>query len=135
MPKQIFVNLPIADMQNSQAFFKSLGFSFNPQFTNDQGACMVVSDDIYVMLLVTDFFQTFTGKPVADANKSTEVLIALSCDSRAEVDDLVARALAAGGSAPRQPQDHGFMYAHGFEDLDGHIWELVYMVPGEMPEA
>ena len=91
MPKQIFVNLPIADMQKSQAFFKSLGFSFNPQFTNDQGACMVVSDDIYVMLLVTDFFQTFTGKPVADANKSTEVLIALSCDSRAEVDDLVAR--------------------------------------------
>ena len=135
MHKQIFVNLPINDMQKSQAFFKKLGYSFNPDFTNDQGACMVVSDDIYVMLLVTDFFQTFTGKPVADANKSTEVLIALSCDSRAEVDDLVARALAAGGSAPRQPQDHGFMYAHGFEDLDGHIWELVYMVPGEMPEA
>ncbi|MGY6269336.1 VOC family protein [Achromobacter denitrificans] len=135
MSKQIFVNLPIANMQKSQAFFKSLGFAFNPQFTNDQGACMVVSDDIYVMLLVTDFFKTFTGKPVADANKSTEVLIALSCDSRAEVDGLVAKALAAGATAPRPPQDHGFMYAHGFEDLDGHIWELVHMVPGETPSV
>jgi len=135
MHNQIFVNLPINDMQKSQAFFKSLGFSFNPQFTNDQGACMVVSDSIYVMLLVKDFFQTFTGKPVADATKTTEVLIALSCDSRAEVDEQVKRALAAGGAAPRQPQDHGFMYAHGFEDLDGHVWELIYMVPGEVPNA
>ncbi len=135
MHNQIFVNLPINDMQKSQAFFKSLGFSFNPQFANDQGACMVVSDSIYVMLLVKDFFQTFTGKPVADATKTTEVLIALSCDSRAEVDEQVKRALAAGGTAPRQPQDHGFMYAHGFEDLDGHVWELIYMVPGEVPNA
>nr|QIQ10834.1 hypothetical protein HHGNLEAM_00011 [uncultured bacterium] len=135
MHNQIFVNLPINDMQKSQAFFKSLGFSFNPQFTNDQGACMVVSDSIYVMLLLKDFFQTFTGKPVADATKTTEVLIALSCDSRAEVDEQVKRALAAGGTAPRQPQDHGFMYAHGFEDLDGHVWELVYMAPGEVPNA
>ncbi|MDH1304863.1 VOC family protein [Achromobacter sp. GD03932] len=135
MHNQIFVNLPINDMQKSQAFFKSLGFSFNPQFTNDQGACMVVSDSIYVMLLVKDFFQTFTGKPVADATKTTEVLIALSCDSRAAVDEQVKRALAAGGTAPRQPQDHGFMYAHGFEDLDGHVWELIYMVPGEVPNA
>ncbi len=135
MHNQIFVNLPINDMQKSQAFFKSLGFSFNPLFTKDQGACMVVSDSIYVMLLVKDFFQTFTGKPVADATKTTEVLIALSCDSRAEVDEQVKRALAAGGTAPRQPQDHGFMYAHGFEDLDGHVWELIYMVPGEVPNA
>jgi len=135
MHNQIFVNLPINDMQKSQAFFKGLGFSFNPQFTNDQGACMVVSENIYVMLLVKDFFQTFTGKPVADANQTTEVLIALSCDSRAEVDEQVARALAGGGTAPRQPQDHGFMYAHGFEDLDGHVWELVYMVPGEVPNV
>ncbi len=135
MHKQIFVNLPISDMQKSQAFFKSLGFTFNPQFTNDQGACMVVSDDIYVMLLVKPFFQGFTGKPIADATQSTEVLVALSCESRAEVDDLVTRAKAAGGTAPRQPQDHGFMYAHGFEDLDGHIWEVFYMVPGETPQA
>lgn len=135
MHKQIFVNLAIGDMQKSQAFFKRLGFTFNPQFTNDQGACMVISDNIYAMLLTKDFFQGFTGKPLVDATQATEVLIALSCDSRAEVDDLVARALAAGGTAPRAPQDHGFMYAHGFEDLDGHIWELVYMVPGEATGA
>ena len=122
-------------MQKSQAFFKSLGFTFNPQFTNDQGACMVVSDDIYVMLLVKPFFQGFTGKPIADATQSTEVLIALSCESRAEVDDLVARAKAAGATVPRQPQDHGFMYGHGFDDLDGHIWEVFYMMPGETPQA
>lgn len=135
MHKQIFVNLAIGDMQKSQDFFKRLGFSFNPEFTNDQGACMIVGDNIFVMLLVKDFFQGFTNKPLADAAKSTEVLIALSCESRAEVDDLVARAVAAGGTAPREPQDHGFMYAHGFEDLDGHIWELVYMVPGEPANA
>jgi predicted lactoylglutathione lyase len=135
MHKQIFVNLPIRDMQKSQAFFKSLGFTFNPQFTNDQGACMVVGDNIYVMLLVKPFFQGFTGKPIADATQSTEVLIALSCESRAEVDDLVARAIAAGGTAPRAPQDHGFMYSHGFDDLDGHIWEVFHMVPGETPQA
>ncbi|MBB1624221.1 VOC family protein [Achromobacter sp. UMC71] len=136
MHKQIFVNLPISDMQKSQAFFKRLGFTFNPQFTNDQGACMVVSDDIYVMLLVKPFFQGFTGKPIADATKSTEVLIALSCESRAEVDDLVARAKAAGATVPRQPQEHGgVMYSHGFDDLDGHIWEVFYMAPGEPPQA
>ena len=135
MHKQIFVNLPIADMQKSQAFFKQLGYTFNPDFTNDQGACMVVGENLYVMLLVKDFFQGFTGKPVADATQSTEVLVCLSCESRAEVDDLVARAVAAGGSAPRPPQDYGFMYGHGFEDLDGHIWELAYMEPGAKPNA
>jgi len=135
MHKQIFVNLPIADMQKSQAFFKKLGYTFNPDFTNDQGACMVVGDNLYIMLLVKDFFQGFTGKPVADATQSTEVLVCLSCESRAEVDDLVARAVAAGGSSPRPPQDYGFMYGHGFEDLDGHIWELAYMEPGAKPNA
>ncbi|MEN4918057.1 VOC family protein [Achromobacter spanius] len=135
MHKQIFVNLPIADMQKSQAFFKQLGYTFNPDFTNDQGACMVVGDNLYIMLLVKDFFQGFTGKPVADATQSTEVLVCLSCESRAEVDDLVARAVAAGGSSPRPPQDYGFMYGHGFEDLDGHIWELAYMEPGAKPNA
>lgn len=134
MHKQIFVNLPISHMQKSQDFFKRLGFTFNPDYTNDQGACMIIGDNIYAMLLVNDYFQGFTGKPVADATKSTEVLIALSCESRAEVDDLVARAVAAGGTAPRAPQDHGFMYAHGFEDLDGHVWELLHMVE-EAPNA
>jgi len=135
MHKKIFVNIAIGDMQKSQAFFKQLGFTFNPQFTNEQGACMVISDDIYAMLLTRDFFKGFTDKPLVDAKQATEVLICLSCESRAEVDDLVARARAAGASVPREPQDHGFMYGHGFEDLDGHIWELVYMVPGEVPAA
>lgn len=135
MHKQIFVNIAINDMQKSQDFFKTLGFTFNPDFTNEQGACMVISDDIYAMLLTRDFFQGFTGKPLVDAKEATEVLICLSCESRAEVDDLVARARAAGGAVPREPQDHGFMYAHGFEDLDGHIWELVHMAPGEVTAA
>lgn len=133
MARKIFVNLPIKDMERSRAFFSALGFSFNPQFSNEQGACMVISEDIYAMLLVESFFQTFTKKPIADAKKSTEVLVCLSCDSRAEVDALVKKALAAGGTAPNAPQDHGFMYAHGFEDLDGHVWELVWMDPAAAP--
>ncbi len=128
MSRQIYVNLPIKNMERSKAFFDKLGFSFNPQFTNDQGACMVVADgSIYVMLLVESFFKTFTKKSVADATRSTEVLVCLSCESRAEVDELVAKARAAGATVPNAPQDHGFMYGHGFEDLDGHIWELAYM--------
>ncbi|HSI55230.1 MAG TPA: VOC family protein [Ramlibacter sp.] len=133
MSRKIFVNLPIKNMERSQAFFKSLGFSFNPQFTNEQGACMVVSDDIFVMLLVEPFFQTFTKKSIADATKTTEVLVCLSCESRAEVDSLVKKALAAGGTSPNPPQDHGFMYGHGFTDLDGHIWELAYMDMSAVP--
>jgi predicted lactoylglutathione lyase len=132
MSRKIFVNLPIKNMERAQAFFKSLGFSFNPQFTNEQGACMVVSDDIFVMLLVEPFFQTFTRKPIADATRTTEVLVCLSCDSRAEVDALVKKAIAAGGTSPNPPQDHGFMYGHGFTDLDGHIWELAYMDPAHV---
>jgi len=131
MSRKIFVNLPIGDMQRSRAFFSALGFRFDPKYTNDQGACMVVAEDIYVMLLVEPFFQTFTKKPVADARQSTEVLVCLSCISREEVDELVRKALAAGGTAPNPVQDHGFMYAHGFEDLDGHVWELVWMKPDD----
>lgn len=127
MSKQIFVNLPVKDLAKTQAFFSALGFQYNAQFTNELAACMVVSENISVMLLTEPFFQTFTKKPVADARQTTEVLLCLSCDSRAEVDALVAKALAAGGTAPNPVQDHGFMYAHGFEDIDGHQWELVYM--------
>jgi predicted lactoylglutathione lyase len=130
---QIFVNLPVKNVERSCAFFSALGYSFNPQFSNDSALCMVVSDTIHVMLLAEPFFQTFTAKPIADASRSTEVLICLSCASRAEVDGLVAKALAAGGTAPRAPQDHGFMYGHGFEDPDGHIWELMYMDPSAAP--
>lgn len=133
MGRKIFVNLPIKDMKRSQAFFRALGFDFNPQFTNEQGACMVIAEDIYAMLLVEPFFQTFTKKPVADAKKGTEVLVCLSCESRDEVDDLVRKALAAGATAPNAPQDHGFMYGHGFEDLDGHVWELMWMDPAAAP--
>ncbi len=131
--QQIFVNLPIKNMERSQAFFKSLGYSFNPQFTNDQGASLVLGANLFAMLLVEPFFQTFTKKKIADATQSVEVLVCLSCSSRAEVDELVQKALAAGGTTPNAPQDHGFMYAHGFEDLDGHVWELVYMEPGAAP--
>ena len=127
MLRQIFVNLPIQDMARSQAFFKALGLSFNPRFTNEQGACLEIAENIYAMLLVKPFFQGFTKLPVADATQTTEVLIALSCDSRAEVDDLVAMAVAAGGTTPNAPQDHGFMYQHGFADPDGHQWEVFYM--------
>jgi predicted lactoylglutathione lyase len=133
MPRQIYVNLPIKNMERSKAFFSALGFSFNPQFTNDSGACMVISESIYAMLLTESFFKTFTRKPVADATKSTEVLLCLSCTSRAEVDELVRKAVAAGGKTPNSPQDHGFMYGHGFEDLDGHQWELMYMDMAAVP--
>lgn len=129
MPKKIFVNLPIANMERTQAFFKGLGYSFNPQFTNDQGACMVVADNIFVMLLVEPFFKGFTNKPVADATRATEVLIALDCDTREEVDAMVKKAVALGATTPMAPQDHGFMYQHGFTDLDGHMWEVFYMDP------
>ena len=127
MPRQIFVNLPIKNMEKSQAFFRALGFAFNPQFTNDQGACLVISEGIHVMLLVESFYQTFTDKKLADARKVNEVLVCFSCDSREEVDAFVRKAKAAGGTVTRPPQDHGFMYGHGFEDPDGHIWELVHM--------
>ena len=127
MPQQIFVNLPVKDLERSKAFFTHLGYSVNPQFTNEQAACIVISDTIYAMLLVEPFFQTFTKKPISDAKASTEVLLCLSCDSREHVDTLVAKALEAGGTTPMDKQDHGFMYGHGFEDLDGHQWELMYM--------
>lgn len=128
MNKQIFVNLPVKDLNKSKAFFSALGYTFNPQFTNENGAGMVISENsIYAMLLTEDFFKTFISKKIANAHEVTEVLTCLSCESREEVDALVSKALAAGGSEPRAPQDHGFMYARSFEDLDGHIWELVYM--------
>ena len=133
MAKQIFVNLACKDLSASVAFFKALGFAFEPNFTNDSGACMIVGENIFAMLLTEDFFKTFTAKPIVDATAATEVLTCLSLDSRAEVDAMVAQAIAAGGTAPRPAQDHGFMYGHGFEDLDGHIWELVHMAEGAVP--
>jgi uncharacterized protein len=108
-------------------FFTKLDFKFNPQFTDETAACMLVGEDIFVMLLTQDKFKTFTPKPICDATKSTEVLVCLSSESREKVDEMVRKAVAAGGTTYNEPQDHGFMYGHGFQDLDGHIWELFYM--------
>jgi predicted lactoylglutathione lyase len=129
MQRQIYVNLAVKDIDRSVGFFKRLGFGFDPKFSSENAACMIAGEDIFVMLLVESFFKTFTDKELCDATRSTEVLVCLSCDSRAQVDDLVAKAAAAGGTVPREPQDYGFMYGHAFEDLDGHIWELIYMDP------
>lgn len=129
MNRKIFVNLPVKDLPKSIDFFKALGFTFNAQFTDDTAACMVISEDIFSMLLTEEKFKTFTPKAIADATKTSEVLLALSCENREAVVDLVKKAIAAGGSTYNEPQDHGFMYQHGFQDLDGHIWEIFYMDP------
>ena len=135
MHTQIFVNLPVRDLQRSVEFFTGLGYTFNPQFTDENATCMIVGDNIFVMLLVESFFKTFTKKALCDATRSTEVLVCLSCDSRAHVDALVSKAVAAGGTTPNASQDHGFMYQHGYQDLDGHLWELVYMEPAAESRA
>ena len=127
MAIKIFVNLPVKDLTRSVEFFSRLGFGFDEQFTDETATCMIVSDDIFVMLLTEEKFQTFTPKKISDAGKFTEVLVCLSLESRANVEEMVAKAVAGGGSTYNEPQDHGFMYAHGFQDLDGHIWELIYM--------
>jgi hypothetical protein len=129
MAKQLFVNLPVKDLNRTIEFFTKLGFTFNPQFTDETATCMVVSEDIYVMLLTHEKFKVFTPKEICDATRFTEVLISLTCDSRSEVDRLVSLAVEAGGSTYNEPQDHGFMYTHGFQDLDGHIWEVFIMEP------
>ena len=129
MNTQIFVNLPVKDLDKSISFFTELGYTFNQQFTDRTATCMIVSDTIYVMLLTRDKFKTFTPKEICDTTKSTEVLLCLSCESRAKVDEMVHKAVAAGGTTFTEAKDHGFMYQHGFQDPDGHIWELIYMEP------
>lgn len=129
MSTQIFVNLPVKNLQQSIEFFTQLGFQFNPQFTDETATCMIVSETIFVMLLTYEKFKTFTPNTICDAKKSTEVLVCLSVESREAVDEQVRNAIASGGTTYNEPQEHGFMYAHGFQDLDGHIWELMYMEP------
>ena len=129
MPRKIFVNLPVKDLNKSKAFFEKLGFSFNPQFTDETAACMVISEDIFAMLLTHAKFREFTPHPVSDATKGTEVLVALSCENRGQVDDVVRKAVAAGGKTFKEPMDYGFMYAQSIQDLDGHIWEWLWMDP------
>ena len=135
MSTKIFVNLPVKNLNKSIEFFTKLGYRFNPQFTDETATCMIVSEDIYVMLLTHDKFKTFTPNQICDATKSTEVLVCLSCESREHVDELVRKAVAAGGKTYNQAQDHGFMYGHGYQDLDGHIWELIYMVPDAVNQS
>lgn len=133
MAKQIFVNLPVKDLGKTKAFFASLGFGFNPQFTDQNAACMVIGENICAMLLLEKFFKTFTKKELSDASRSTEVINAIAVGSRAEVDGIAAKAVEAGGKIHREPQDHGWMYAQSIEDLDGHLWEFFWMDEKGMP--
>ncbi|ASJ52537.1 extradiol dioxygenase [Brevibacillus formosus] len=132
--KQIFVNLPVKDLNKSIDFFTAIGYEFNPQFTDQNAACLVIGENIFAMLLVEEFFQTFTKKELTDATRSTEVIVALSADSKAQVDEIVNKALAAGATPSNDPVDHGFMYSWSFQDLDGHLWEFLYMDQGAVPQ-
>ena len=135
MATKIFVNLPVKDLKKSMDFFSHLGFGFNPQFTDDKAACLIINEgSIYAMLITEPFFKTFTKKAISDAKNATEVLIALDADSREKVDDLVKKALEAGGAVYMEPQDQGWMYGHSFADPDGHQWELLYMDESAMPK-
>lgn len=127
--RKMFVNLPVRDLKKSTAFFSALGFSYNPKFTDENAACMIISDEAFAMLLAEPFFRTFTRREPCDTTRHTEALIALSCSSRGEVDDLVKNAIAAGGTHAMDAKDHGFMYVWSFYDLDGHHWEVFWMDP------
>jgi predicted lactoylglutathione lyase len=133
MATQIFVNLPVKDLNKSKAFFENLGYSFNPQFTNEEGACLVISDTIFFMLLVEPFFKTFIKKEIADSRKTTEVILAISTESRQRVDEIVEKALTIGGTKSNDPQDYGWMYSRSFQDPDGHLWEILYTDPNATP--
>ena len=127
MITNIFVNLPVKDLKKTVEFFTKLGFTFNPQFTDENATCMIVGKDIFVMLLVEKFFKTFTKKEISDTTKNTEAIVALSAQSREEVDQMMEKVINAGGREARDPQDHGWMYGRSFEDNNGHLWEIFYM--------
>lgn len=130
--RKIFVNLPVRNLEKSMTFFKALGFNFNAQFTDETAACMMISDDIYAMLLTHDKFKQFTPKAIADTSQTSEVLTCLSAESKDEVNKMVDAALKAGGQKLREPQDYGFMYERSFQDPDGHIWEIMWMDPANV---
>lgn len=134
MVKQIFVNLMVNDLEKSKTFFGSLGFSFNPQFTNEKAASLVLGENIYAMLVTKEFFSTFTKKTLVDARTATEVLTALALETREKVDEVSQKALDAGGKAVREPEDHGWMYTRSIEDLDGHIWEFFFIDLANVPK-
>lgn len=127
MVHDIFVNLPVRNLPNAIAFFTHLGFTFNPQYTDETATCMILGEHIYAMLLTEEKFQGFTPKALCNAHTHSEVLTCLGVADRETVDGLVSKALAAGGRTLSEPKDYGFMYQHSFEDLDGHIWELIAM--------
>ncbi|MBM7113853.1 VOC family protein [Archangium primigenium] len=130
MNKQVIFNLPVKDLDKSKAFFSALGFSFDPRMSNESAAFMIIAEgSIHAMLTAEAFFKTLIDKPVVQAKEANEVVICLICESRDEVDALIAKAVAAGGRTPHPPEDHGFMYDQGFEDLDGHLWNLVWTAP------
>ena len=130
MKKQIILNLPVRELEKSKAFFSALGFTFNARFSGDNAALMnIVGETIQAMLTTEPFFKSLIDKPLAQAKEANELVICLSCDSRDEVDTLIAKAVAAGGRTPHPPEDHGFMYDQGFEDIDGHLWNLVWVAP------
>jgi len=133
MATKIFINLPVKDLERSKAFFSGLGYSFNPQFTDEKAACMVVSEHIFVMMLTEAYFKTFTKKEVSDAHKSTEVLLALDAASKEDVQQTITKAEELGGTLYAEAQDHGWMYQHSFADPDGHQWEIVYMDESNIP--
>ncbi|MEO6166998.1 MAG: VOC family protein [Chitinophagales bacterium] len=133
MPSQIFVNLPVKDLNKSVDFFTKLGFTFNPQFTDENATCMIVGENNYVMLLVEPFFKSFSRKEIPDAGKTAQVIVAISTDNRQNVKDMVSKAIEAGGKISLEPKDHGFMYQESFEDLDGHLWEVFYMDESAIP--
>jgi predicted lactoylglutathione lyase len=127
MATQLFVNLPVRDLERSMAFFSKMGFTFNPRFTDEKAACMVVGEDIYFMLLLEKFFKSFIKKEIVDSTKSSEVINALMVESRARVDEMADAAMQAGARPSGETQDHGWMYSRPFEDLDGHLWEVGWM--------
>lgn len=135
MPTKIFVNLPVNDLGKSKEFYTSLGFSINPQFTDETAACVVLSESIYVMILTHEKFSSFTPRPIADAKNTSQVLLAIDLESKARIDEMVEKAVEAGGSVYAEAKDYGWMYYHSFADPDGHQWELMYMNEAEMPKS
>ncbi|MBI5423303.1 MAG: glyoxalase/bleomycin resistance/extradiol dioxygenase family protein [Opitutae bacterium] len=127
MIQQLFIDVPVADLPKSLAFFQSLGFAADPQFTGDATACVIVNDSISLMLMTHSQFRQFTPKAVCDTSQAVEILFCLRCESREEVDALVSKALAAGGTTYDKAEDFGFMYSHSFVDLDGHGWGLTHL--------
>ncbi|MFZ7942722.1 MULTISPECIES: VOC family protein [Bacillaceae] len=125
--KNIFINLSVQDVGKSTNFFKELGFEFNPQFSDETTSCMIISDNIYAMIMIEERFKGFSKKEIVDTTTSAEAIFCLSAKSRNQVDELVNKALASGGKSFSDPQDHGFMYIWGFQDVDGHLWEIAYM--------